>query len=158
MSQVSFNVDIAINIETPILTRRLGSMDKSRLGETGAFNFQPRPQVETSSPERNQANFKEGQEDRERFEQLDQSLEDLLKRIAKREEFMRKKCGHLYMTYDPSLAENESISEAEETLFGFASGKITYAMYEAILEFEQKINTWISQKSIDNGGALNGIA
>ena len=100
--------------------------------------------------------FKEPLSNKERANKLHGRLEDLLSEIEKVKAFMAKKAKNVVFEYDPSLTQNEIYADAEETLFGVASGTITYAMFEQILNFEEKIDRWIAHQSIANGGTLNG--
>lgn len=146
-----------IRVVYPQLTKKMSGSDKSYLGQTGTFKYEPRPQVETAQVGNTEVNFSPSTPEKERFSKLGENLDDLIAQAEKIEAAFRKRAKNIVVEYDPTDAQNESLTDAESTLFGAASGRITYAMYERILEFEDKINKWISHQSIINDGKLNGI-
>ena len=158
MAAVDFNADFQIKVVFPFLTKGLKNDDRSRIEATGTFSFTPRPQVDTSTSATNQVTLKQGQTDKERAAKVSDKLGDLLDEMGKIKKVFRKRSQNIILEYDPILTENEALADAEETLFGFASGTITYEMFEQILEFEAKVNKWLSHRSIANGGRLSDSA
>lgn len=156
MAVVNFNADIKIKVVFPNVTKSLKGDDRTRINTTGAFTYTPKPQVATAQSVMTDVEFKEPLSNKERANKLHGRLEDLLSEIEKVKAFMAKKAKNVVFEYDPSLTQNEIYADAEETLFGVASGTITYAMFEQILNFEEKIDRWIAHQSIANGGTLNG--
>jgi hypothetical protein len=75
--------------------------------------------------------------------------------LDKIQKAIRKRAKNIVFEYDPNLTKNEGYANAEESLFGYASGTITYDMYEQILELEKKLDGWVRHASVANGGALN---
>ena len=156
MAHINFNADVKIKVVFPIVTKSLKGDDRSRINTTGAFTYTPKPQVPSAQSTMTSVDFKEPISNKERAEKLHGRLDDLLKEIDKVKAFMAKKAKNVVFEYDPTLTQNEIYADAEETLFGYASGTITYAMFEQILNFEEKIDRWIAHQSIANGGTLNG--
>jgi len=157
MALISFNADMKIKVVYPQLTKQMSGSDKNYLGQTGTFKYEPRPQVETAQANNTEVNFSPSTSEKDRFNKLGENLDDLIAQAEKVEAAYRKRAEGVVVEYDVTDANNESIVDAENTLFGGASGKITYAMYERILDFEDKINKWISHQSIINDGKLNSV-
>lgn len=157
MASINFNADMKIKVVYPQLTKKMSGSDKSQLGQTGTFKYEPRPQVETAQASNTEVNFSPSTPQKERFNKLGVDLDDLISQAEKIEAAFRKRAADVVVEYDALDIANESISDAEATIFGVASGKITYAMYESMLEFEDKINKWISHQSIINDGKLNSV-
>lgn len=158
MAQINFNADFKIKVVYPYLTRSLTKDDKTRIGATGSFRYTPKPQVDSAQSANTTANYKEPASTKERAAKLQDGLLDLLKQIEQISQSMSKRAKGVVFKYDPALAENEEYTDAEETLFGFASGVITFDMYKQILDFEEKIDRWIGHQSIENNGKINGVA
>ena len=158
MTPVNFNSDFRIKVVFPFLTKGLKTDERERIEATGTFSFTPRPQVDTSTATTNKVTLKEGQTDRERAAKISNQLGDLLEEIEKIKNVFRKRAQNIILEYDPVLTENEALADSEETLFGFASGTITYEMFEQVLDFEVKVNKWLSQRSMANGGQLSDTA
>lgn len=153
MAQISFNADFKIRVVLPLVTKPLGSEQRQRVGASGAFPYQPRPQIETkASLTRDLGELPSAEE---RSEKLKTRFNNMLIDLEKIRKAIRKRAKNIAFEYDPLLTKNEAYADAEETLFGFASGVITYDQYEQLLEFEKKLDAWIRHASIANGGALN---
>lgn len=155
MAQISFKVDTKIKVIFPFMTKGLKGKERSRINTTGAFKFEPRPQVDTSQGAQSRLNVREPASDRERAKKLGENLGNLLEEIARIKKVFRKRSQNIILEYDPGLTENEPLTDAEETLFGNASGTVTYEMFEQVLDFEAKLNKWLGHQSIANGGQLS---
>lgn len=157
MAHISFNADCKVKVVFPNVTKSMKTQDRGRLNATGSFTYTPKPQVEVAQSVLEDSVSTEIPTTKERSAKLQAGLGNLLEEIEKIKTFMRKKAKGIVFEYDPTLTKNESYSDAEETLFGVASGTITYDMFEQILGLEEKIDRWIAHQSIANGGTLNGI-
>ena len=153
MAQISFNADVKIRVVLPLVTKQLGSNQRDRVGASGAFPYEPRPQIDTAK------SFSEAEEitisNEERVSALNKRFDTMLLDLDKIQKAIRKRAKNIVFEYDPTLTKNESYADAEETIFGVASGTITYDMYEQILELEKKLDAWIRHASVANGGTLN---
>lgn len=156
MAHINFNADVKIKVIFPLVTKSLKGDDRTRLNTTGSFTYTPKPQVDSAQGAIMAADFKEPVSNKTRAAKLQSNLGDLLAEIEKVKAFMAKKAKNVVFEYDPNLTQNELYADAEETLFGVASGTITYAMFEQILNFEEKVDRWIAHQSIAGGGSLNG--
>lgn len=158
MAAVTDNFDVKIRVVFPYLTRSLPKNDNDRINATGNFNFNPPPQVDTAQGLILDPNPVKELSNESRIENLKTGLDNLLDDFDKIQEAMRKKASHLVLVYDPELTENEPLANAEKELFGSASGRITYKMFEEVLAFQEKINKYISHLSIENRGTLSRVA
>ena len=157
MALINFNADVRIKVVFPYVTKSLKDTDRSRVTATGSFTYEPRPQVESAHSVFEDTASTVPLTVKQRSINLQSTLGDLLAEIAKIKKFMAKKAKNIIFQYDPVETRNESYADAEETLFGVASGVIDYGKFEKILELEEKIDRWIAHQSIANGGTLNGI-
>lgn len=158
MAIVSEDFDVKVRVVFPFLTKSLSTDDNQQINATGNFNFEPPPQVDTAQGLGTGESPVTETTAEDRAEGLKNDLGDLLKRFNRIQEAMKKRSQHIILRYDPELTENEALANAETDLFGVASGAITYAMYEQVIGYEEKVNKYISHLSIENEGVLNGRA
>ncbi len=163
MATVSENFDVRIKVVFPFLTKSLPKDDSERINATGTFNFEPPPQVDTAQGVVVEASPVRDVNRNDRVETLRNDLQSLLEDFNRIQEVMKRKAEHIVLAYDPELAQNEALTNAEAEIFGadefgVPSGRITYEMYEQVVEYHEKINKYISHLSIENEGALDGIA
>jgi hypothetical protein len=156
MARISVFADVQIIVVFPFLTKSLKEDQRERVLATGTFPYVPKPQVESIQAASSRQISDELLDTTGRVDRLKKDFDDMLKRLAKIREATRKRAKNVVFEYDPTLAENESYADAEETLFGVASGTITYAMYESLLDFEKKLDKWIGHKAISQEGLPNG--
>ena len=158
MTIISEDFDVRVKVIFPFLTKSLSDSDSERINATGTFSFDPQPQVDTT--ESVQATTQEVKEANptDRIENLTEDLCTLENRFERIEQTFAKRASHIVLEYDPELSENESLANEEHDIFGVASGKITYNMFREVLKYQEKINKFISHKSIENAGALSGAA
>jgi len=157
MAAENRSFDVRINIIFPLLTKSLNDKDVDRIKATGAFNFESRPQVDTAIGELASLSFEKTTGTKERVENLKKEFNNMLGDFARLEKAMEKKASHIVLKYDPEVAENETLTDAEETLFGVATGEITYQMYKKVLDYEHKVNKYISHQSVENQGAFSAV-
>jgi hypothetical protein len=152
----SKNFDFKIDIVFPFLTKDLKDKDSDKINATGNFTFVSRPQVDTAVGPITSLNFEKISDKNDTVKRLKNGFASILGDIERIEKAMEAKARHITLKYDPELSENEALAEAEESIFGLASGNITYGMYKEVLDFENKIDKYISHQSIENGGVLGG--
>ena len=158
MAAVTENFDVKIRVIFPFLTKSLPTDDSTRINATGNFNFEPPPQVDTAQGAVvSQSSVKEISKP-ERVQNLKTGLDELMDDFDLIQKVMRKRAGHIALNYDPELTKNEALASAEMDLFGASSGRITYAMFEEVLAYHEKINKYISHMSIENGGPLDAVS
>ena len=143
MATISEDFDVKIRVIFPFLTKSLPADDSERISATGTFNFDPPPQVDTAQGAAVNENRVKETPAADRVTSLKGELEDLLAGFDRIQEAMKKRSNHIILRYDPELTQNEALANAEADLFGVASGKITYQMYEQIVEYQEKINKYI---------------
>lgn len=158
MAAVSENFDVKIRVVFPFLTRSLPKNDNDKINATGNFNFTPPPQVNTAQGLAVSENLVKAPSYSDRISNLKNGLSGLMNDFDKIQDVIRKRCKHIVLVYDPELTENEALANAEIDLFGVASGRITYEMFEQVLSYQEKINKYISHLSVENGGAVGRVA
>lgn len=156
MARITLYVDVQITVFFPFFTKSLSANQRERVIATGSFPYVPKPQVESvQATAATSAALQELSVD-ERIANLKKDFDDMLERLKKIKKATQRRAKNVVFEYDPLLTENEAYTDAEETLFGFASGTITYAMYESILDFEKKIDKWIGYDAMIKAGSVNG--
>jgi len=159
MAAISENFDVRIRVVFPFLTKSLPKDDSERINATGTFNFDPPPQVDVAQGQAIGASPVKETSPKDRAKNLKDELVDLLAGFNRIQEAVRRRSQHITFKYDPELAENEALANAEADLFGTASGAITYDMFDKVMEYNEKIDKYISHLSIENEGVLNaGLA
>lgn len=158
MAAVTETFDIKIRVVFPFLTKSLPTDDSARINATGNFNFEPPPQVDTAQGAVvSQSSVKEISKP-ERVQNLKTGLNDLMADFDLIQKVMKKRAGHIALNYDPELTKNEALASAEMDLFGASTGRITYAKFEEVLAYHEKINKYIAHMSIENGGPLDAVS
>jgi hypothetical protein len=156
MARVSIFADVRISVVFPFLTKSLKEEQRERVLATGIFPYVPKPQVESVQAASVRQVVDESIDTDRRISRLKVDFDDMLNRLRKIKDAARRRAKNIVFEYDPVLTENEAYTDAEETLFGVASGTITYSMYESLLEFEKKLDKWIGHKAISQEGLPNG--
>ena len=158
MAAITEDFDIKIRVVFPYLTKSLPKDDSDTITATGNFNFEPPPQVETPIGATTTSSPIKGINPSARADTLKSNLNSLAADFDNIQEAFRKRAKHIALKYDPELAQNESLANAEISIFGFASGEITYEMFDLVIDYENKIDKYISHMSIENEGVLSGVA
>jgi len=156
MTRVSVFADVKISVVFPFLTKSLKEEQRERVLATGTFPYVPKPQIESVQATSVAQITDEAIDTDRRISRLKVDFDEMLSRLRKIKDAARRRAKNIVFEYDPTLTENEAYTDAEETLFGVASGSITYAMYESLLEFEKKLDKWIGHKAISQEGLPNG--
>lgn len=156
MAKITVFSDVQIRVVLPFVTKSLNEDQRERVLATGTFPYIPKPQVESVQAVSVRQISDETLETDKRINRLKVDFDEMLAKLKRIKDAARRRAKNIVFEYDPLLTENEAYTDAEETLFGFASGTITYSMYESILEFEKKLDRWIGHKAISQEGLPNG--
>lgn len=157
MASIALSFDVKISIIRPYITKNLNGNDLNRINQTTNLKYES---LKTLTPQALgtqldvvddeavlsylDSSLKELDQIHQEFDDLSQKAEEALKAIV--------------FTYDIALPENEPLANAERSLFGFASGIITFAKYKKLEELEQIINREIQERMVENGGTLDVVA
>ena len=155
---ISDSFDVKIRVVFPRITKSLPDKDSEQISAIGAFTFSPPPTVDTTTSAAATSSLSQQVAEDDDVEKLKNDFNDLLADIERIEKVFAKRTGHIKLEYDPERVENDALATAEENIFGGASGVITYDMYKKVIDFQQKINKFISHQSIENEGMLSGVA
>jgi len=158
MTDISKTFDVQINVVFPFLTKILKEKDSDRIKASGSFNYESVPQVETAQGRKVSLNFQKADSNAVRMEKMKSDLQGMIDDFNRIEKVLEQRSQHIEFKYDPEASQNESLTDAEETLFGTASGNISFEMYKKVLEYEERIDRYISHQSIENGGPFSGVA
>lgn len=156
MASVSLSFDVKISIIRPYITKSLGNNDISRINETTNLKYES---LKTLTPQ--SLNTTESISEEEVLSFLDESVQaldslhqDFDDLASKAEQALKD----IVFTYDVKDPQNETLANAERSLFGFASGIITFAKYKQLDELEKVINEEIQNRMLENGGTLDVVA
>jgi len=155
---ISEYFDVKIRVIFPRITKPLPEKDNAQINAVGNFNYEPPKTVASTSDVIADNDIFIPKTNKEKVENLKNTLSDLENKFEKILKYINKKCKHIVLEYDPNLTKNEALAAAEAELFGYASGAITYDMYEQTVRFQEKIDRYISHLSIENNGRLESVA
>lgn len=158
MAAETEDFDVKIRIIFPSLTKSLPQKDSERINATGTFNFEPQPQVDTTQGIAATEDFVQETNNKERVATLKNNFDEMIAELDRIGAAFEKRAKHITLEYDPELAENEALANAEMDIFGSVSGKITYEMFKQTVDFENKINKFISHQAIENEGVFGSVA
>ena len=157
MATITQSFDVKISIIRPFITKNLSDQDNSRIVQTTNLKYES---LKTLTPQ----GIKSDEalpSDEEVFNYIKQSVDELDlihdsfgELAAMAEEALNK----IVYTYDVEDPDQELTAEAERTLFGSATGIITFAKYKKLAEFEEILNREISERMTNNGGVLDVVA
>lgn len=158
MALVTKEFDVKIRVILPRLTKGISAQDKERIEARTLFKYEPQSPVQ--QPVAAQSSKDDGQEISltELREQALQEMRDLSKDFKKMRDAAGKRLASIEFRYDPEAIENESYRDAEEGLFGIATGVIGYDKYLKAQEYSQKIDEEIRRRLVANGGTLDAVA
>lgn len=153
MAMVSKSFDVKISIIRPYITKNLSEDDFSKINQTTALKYESlkttAPQGSLGDPDISNEEVTDYLGDAvKELDAIYDGFEDL-RAQAERE------LNTVVYTYDFGLPENEMTANAERSLFGSASGVISFAKYKQVLAFEQILNREISERMVNNGGILD---
>jgi hypothetical protein len=148
--------DVKISVTTFETTHFLTDEDANRIYDVGAFVYTPPDTIlfDDSAPMLSLIEEKPTT-DKSRLRAVSSQITDMLKDLTKIFKVFANRASDITYAYDVKLPENENLANSEEAVFGVKSGMITYEKYLEVLNFEAKIDKWLSQKSIVNKGNLN---
>lgn len=158
MTDISKSFDVQISVVFPFLTKSLKDKDSKTIKASGSFNYQSPPQVNTAVGAKVSINYEKAESIDERVSRMKRELSQMIDDFDRVKKVLEERSKHIALRYDPELAQNESLADAEETLFGTASGNVDFNMYKSVLEYEEKIDRYISHQSIESEGAFGGVA
>ncbi len=151
MSVVTKTFDVRIDIKRPYTTKNISTDDFSKIIQTTTLKYESLKTTSAQAPDQDQLEPETENPLAKAIAETDQLYEGFEDLAAQAE----KDLNSIVFTYDTSLPENELIAEAERSLFGSASGVITFSKYKKVLAYEQIINRQISENMVTNGGTLD---
>lgn len=154
MATIIQSFDVKISIIRPYITKNLSDQDSSRIVQTTNLKYES---LKTLTPQGVKSE-EAVPSDSEVFDYLKQSiaeLDQINNDFGDLEKMADEALAKIVFTYNVEDPENETIAEAERTIFGYASGSVTYSKYQTLLDYEQILNREIQERMVNNGGTLD---
>jgi hypothetical protein len=153
-TQKSF--DVKVNVVYPHISKTIPEKDSKRIQTTNFFKYEPQkavtqPDLSLYQPPEE----KEAETNETRMKKLDGKLEEMESEFKRLEDKTEKSFQNYVYTYEIDDASTEAIANAEEAIFGVATGIITQAKYKKVLELLDTIDQMLVDATIENGGKLN---
>lgn len=156
MANIQKSFDVKVNVVYPHISKTIPVKDSDRIQTTNFFKYEPQKAVQQPDLSLYQPpDDGEVQTNESRMKKLDAQLEQMqddFKRLEDKTEKAFKDYVYEYDLLDPA---SEDIANAEEAVFGIATGIITQAKYKKVLELLDTVDEMIVDGTIENGGTLN---
>jgi len=156
MARLVDSYDYEIKVISLDSTESLNIEDARQIYDSGLFRYTP-PKI-ILSEQKGSTEIKEEEElsVKQRARNVSNEIGNMLEDVNVLLGIFNKRSKGITFQFDPEDLKNESLANAEDTLFGTMTGKITYAMYQKVLVLEDKIDKWLSHTAISNNGNLYG--
>lgn len=158
MALVTKEFDVKIRVVLPRLTKGISTQDKERIEAKTLFKYEPQSPVQQPMAAQSSSQDESEISLTELREQALEEMRDLSKDFKKMRDAAGKRLASVEFKYDVDAVENESYRDAEEGLFGIATGVIGYDKYLKVQEYSKKIDEEIRRRLIANGGTLDAVA
>ena len=149
--QIVKNFDAKIRVVYPYITKGISDSDSERINRNTLMKYEPQKTI--VSPTSISATEKPVAQE-ERVKDLMKSLHTTHKKMGQLKKIGKKGIENVVYEYDVDDLDNEMLGDAEESLFGAATGKITFAKYQRALAYSRLIDAEIRRRTVANGGSL----
>ena len=143
--QVTKNFDVKISVVHPYLTRNISEKDSERISRNTLFKYEPQKAIETPQLA-SQSVADVAAKLIQRFKDIYDGFDTLREKAANR-------LSDIVYEYDVTVLENEAIAVAEESIFGAATGTITFKKYKQAIELSELIEEEIRRRATLQGAA-----
>lgn len=158
MATIQKYFDVKINVIFPHISKTIPDKDSERIQTTNFFKYEAQkavqqPDLSIFSP----VEEDETQSNEDRVKGIDAELEvmeDDFKRLEDRADVAFKDYVFVYDVTDPAF---EQLKEAEEAIFGVATGRITQDKFTKVLDLIDVIDEVVIDATIENRGELNVV-
>ncbi|MDD3412452.1 MAG: hypothetical protein PHY47_00465 [Lachnospiraceae bacterium] len=148
--------DVKINVVYPHITKTIPAKDSERIQQTTFFKYEPQKSV--AQPELLSAvATNEPESNNDRLARTNEELEEIKNDFIRMEEKANNAFKNYSYTYDIEDPRNEGIRNAEEAIFGVATGTITQAKYKKVLDLISAVDSKLVDLTVSNGGGLNVV-
>jgi len=156
MALIQKSFDVKINVVYPHISKTIPEKDSERIQTTNFFKYESQKTVQQPDLSLYQPDSEEEAKTNEnRLEALDGELEQMEGEFKRLENRADKAFANYVYEYDLTDPASEDVANAEEALFGVATGVITQAQYKKVLELLDVLDEVLVDATIANGGTLN---
>lgn len=157
MTFLEKSFDVKISIIRPYITKEMKDSDLSRINQTTNLRYES---LSIVGPQSLGSGLSEMEEE-EVLSYLDESIKELDEIYNRFDDYSKRSeeaIKNIVFSYDVSKEENEITANAERSIFGSATGLITFQKYKKLIELEEILNREIQERMIDGGGTLDVVA
>ena len=156
MALTTKSFDVKINVVFPHVTKTMPTKDSDRIQQTTMFKYEPQKTV--AQPELlSTVSATEVENNNDRLSRVNDELEEIKTDFIAMEEKANIAFKNYSYTYDVEDPRNETLKNAEEAIFGIATGIITQAKYKKVLDLISAVDSKLVDLTIQNGGGLNVV-
>lgn len=158
MATIQHYFDVKINVVFPHISKTIPEKDSERIQTTNFFKYEAQksvqqPDLALFAPQEEEVD--ETNEDRvKRIDNELEVMEDDFKRLEDRADKAFKDYVFVYDVTDPAF---EQLKEAEEAIFGVATGRITQDKFTKVLDLIDVVDEMVIDATIENRGELNVV-
>lgn len=146
--------DVKINVIFPHITKSMPTKDSQRIQQTTFFKYEPQKSVAQTEGSLS-FTTEEEETNEQKMDNLNIELETIKGDFKRLENQADKAFKNYAFAYDINNTQNEALRNAEEAIFGSATGIITQDKYKKVLNLMSAIDELITEQTIENGGSLN---
>lgn len=153
--QITKSFDVKISVIFPYLTKNISEKDSERISRNTLFKYEPQKTISTPQFAAESSTPVQDEEDSpatklvKRFKKIYDDFDAVKRQAEKNLE------GIVYL-YDVTSLNDEDISTADESVFGVASGEITFEKYKKAIELKEMIEEEMQRREIEKGVINNG--
>lgn len=155
--QIKKNFDVKISVVFPYLTKNISEKDSERISRNTLFKYEAQRAIPTPQLAAEPVTTQEEEEDSpatklaKRFKKIYDDFDALKRQAEKNLE------GVVYL-YDVTSLNYEDIATADESIFGWASGEITFTKYKQAMEMKEMIEEEMQRREIQKGVRASEVA
>lgn len=155
MALIKKSFDVKIKVYYPHLSHSIPQKDSRRIQSTNFNKYEPQKTIESTvrsveTPVR--------ETEVSLMERITDEYKSLENDFSRLEEKAGDRLKSLVYNYDPSIPGSDAMMEAEVSVFGTASGRITFDMYKQALGLKEAIDELMQEEALDNDGELKVVA
>lgn len=156
MASIQKSFDVKINVVYPHISKTIPEKDSERIQTTNFFKYEAQKAVQQPELSLYQpSSINEPETNETRMKKLDTELEEMESDFKRLEDKTEKSFRDYVYKYDLKDPGTEAIANAEEAVFGVATGLITQDKYKKVLELLDTIDEMLVEATIENQGTLN---
>lgn len=158
MAVIQRYFDVKINVVFPHISKTIPTKDSERIQTTNFFKYEAQKSVQ--QPDLNLFSTQEEpveESNEDRVKRIDSELEVMEDDFKRLEDRANQAFANYVFVYDVTDPAFEQIKEAEEAIFGVATGRITQDKFTKVLDLIDVIDEIVIDATIENRGELNVV-